>query len=390
MSQNHRTRALRFLAALRTTLIAGAATTIALDAAWAIPQTQSGGGTGTSRVARARCSQCSSERDSLRRTQEALLVKIDSLRWEIENRRLTSTERDAVAREMTRTIIALEATRLESMREARELGAAEAAGQAVAARRSSPSVAVAVQTGYRMRGYLGVTFDGPMAETTRPGNERIVRFYQYPHIALVEASSPAERAGVRAGDTLVALNGDDVREHEFSFTRLLVPNAFVTMRVRRDGNPRDVKVQVGEAPEYYVRRAPLPPPVAVAPAVPRGSSPSEVQVFTVPPTPSASVQGQSYIYSFSDGVAGARVETITDGLAKAIRVDDGVLVVRVGPGTPAERSGLRDGDVIKRAGGRAVTTVRALRSAVADAEGDRGVKLLIIREGRERALTLHW
>jgi S1-C subfamily serine protease len=95
------------------------------------------------------------------------------------------------------------------------------------------------------------------------------------------------------------------------------------------------------------------------------------------------------VWIVSDGMGGAKLESITEGLGKALGVSAGVLVLKVGPGTPAYKSGLRDGDVILRAAGRSVRTVRELRAA---AEGDRedGVKLVIQRDKRQRELTLRW
>lgn len=96
------------------------------------------------------------------------------------------------------------------------------------------------------------------------------------------------------------------------------------------------------------------------------------------------------MWIFNNGVAGAQVATVSDGLGKAVGVKEGVLVIRAEPGTPAFRSGLRDGDVILRADGRTVATVNALRQAVAEGSGNEGVKLRILREKKQRDVTLRW
>ena len=372
-------------ARLRRYLItASAMTALAAQSALAIPQSQAGAGTGVT-VRKRSCSSCAS--DSLRKAREKLLMKIDSLRWEIENRRLSDAEREKVSREMVKTLLAMESS--EAMRASLVLSAVQVEAE-MEAERAQPAVAFAFQTGYRMRGYLGVTFDGAMAEVARPSNERVIRFYQYPRIALVEPSSPAERAGILAGDTLLALNGDDVREHEISFTKLLVPRTRITMRVSREGSPKDVKVTVGETPEeYYSRQVAPAPPVASTPPSMSYSFPREVRVYgqTAPAVPTAPMPPM--VWSF-DGLAGARVETVNEGLGKAIGVPGGVLVIRVAPGTPAYRSGLRDGDVVLRARGQNVSSVRDLRRLVGDGDGEEGIKLVIVRERKQRDLTLRW
>ena len=201
-------------------LAALALAAVAADAAAetaAIPQAQSGG-----RVVRERqCADCG-EADKARRVREALLVRLDSLRWEIDHRRLTEIERRHAATELAKTLDALEASLVSSASEANALMAieAQAAARSGATQRA---VAVVVESGRARgaRGYIGVTFDGLWARPPGSIEDNVIRFYDYPRIALVDDSSPAERAGVLVGDTVVALNGDDVKEHEIAFGKLL-------------------------------------------------------------------------------------------------------------------------------------------------------------------------
>jgi S1-C subfamily serine protease len=264
--------------------------------------------------------------------------------------------------------------------------------EVVAGQHPARAVAIAVGPRSRMKGYLGVTFDGPWAESGS-GEDRVIRFYQYPRIALVEAASPAERAGVIVGDTLLALNGADVREQEISFARLLVPNSRITMRVRREGNPRDLRITVGETPEYIVRRLTPTPRAPVAATVP--PEPSEVARVGAyggasrPRTPVAP-QAQGFVYWFgNDALAGARLETITEGLARALKVDEGVLVIRTVPGSMAYGSGLREGDVVTHVGSVKVRTVAELQRRIAAASSD-DVKLLIVRDRKRKEIRLRW
>jgi predicted metalloprotease with PDZ domain len=87
------------------------------------------------------------------------------------------------------------------------------------------------------------------------------------------------------------------------------------------------------------------------------------------------------------GVAGAEVVQLEPELAAYFQgVRDGLLVVRVAPGTAAERGGLRPGDVITAAAGRAVTSPAAFRTVVA--AGESAVDLTVVRQGRRRTLSL--
>ena len=87
-------------------------------------------------------------------------------------------------------------------------------------------------------------------------------------------------------------------------------------------------------------------------------------------------------------VAGAEFEPINPGLARVTRVSEGLLVLRVAPGTPAARAGLEAGDVVTRVDGRAVNDVADLRSALAGGNSATALKLEIVREGRTRTLDL--
>lgn len=86
-------------------------------------------------------------------------------------------------------------------------------------------------------------------------------------------------------------------------------------------------------------------------------------------------------------IAGAEFTVMEPELAEYFRnVDQGLLVLRIAPDTPAERAGLRPGDVVVAADGRRVESVDELREIVALPTGD--IQLRVIRQGRTRDLTL--
>jgi len=379
-------------------------TVLAFAPAFALPQVTTTTTTavprsGAAAGARARCAGCT---DSARVKQELLLTRLDSLRWEFSNRRMTSAEQDVVVREMDATMTALRQY-LEN-NGGRLRMAPQAQGGAM------PSVAIAGTPGMaytitvQKRGYLGITFDGP-SYGYPPEQPNIIRFIQYPKIASVDPASPAERAGLLIGDTLVAMGGIDVVEQSITLSKLLVPDEKLTLKVRRDGDAKEFRVVVGEAPAYVARRVmpsapmrvdvPMAPGVAIAqggaePVRARSPRPEMAPTPAAPPVAWDERQQPARLFVFASAIAGARVESVTEGLGKAFGVKEGVLVIQAPPGSPAYVSGLRDGDVIITAAGTAIANLRQLGGVLSDLDRESGVKLVIVRDKKQQDVMLRF
>jgi membrane-associated protease RseP (regulator of RpoE activity) len=245
----------------------------------------------------------------------------------------------------------------------------------------------------RFPGWIGITLDAPCTVEAR-GGDIYWRFFDHPEIVSVDPSSPAERAGIRQGDVLLAYNGQDVRR-EIAMNRLLQPGRTVRVRVRarRENAVRDVAVKVAPVHDRAWRewpgdvaaagvirpRSPRPPAWVV---VPEAGRPVIVDGPAATPAPVISI-------ARVNGLGGAHMETITRGLGETIGVARGVLVISVPPGVPAYESGLVDGDVILKADGRDVRSVHELRKFVAGND-DRAVRLEVTRRGKTRQVTLRW
>ncbi len=124
-----------------------------------------------------------------------------------------------------------------------------------------------VETGTVARGYLGVTSDTLTAELAEPLG--LARGTRGVIVTEIDAASPAEAAGLRRADVIVALNGQTVLTWED--LRVLVaqslPDSKVTLKVLRDGKARTVEVELGRVidnPDELVagvEAAPLTPEV---------------------------------------------------------------------------------------------------------------------------------
>jgi serine protease Do len=93
-------------------------------------------------------------------------------------------------------------------------------------------------------------------------------------------------------------------------------------------------------------------------------------------------------------VAGAEVLRLTADLRGVLGLDvrDGVFVVQVARSTPAERAGLRQGDVLLRAGGVTLSSPLALQRAVAAAAdaGAGGIRIELLRAKQPRTVEMRW
>jgi S1-C subfamily serine protease len=156
----------------------------------------------------------------------------------------------------------------------------------------------------------------------------------------VSPGGPAEQAGVRAGDLIVAVNGSDVhgREpvaHVVQLLRDVKPGDKVDLKVLRDGATRDfIATARPDGDEFFVARVfPAMPAMPAIPAMPR------VRAF-------ARWDGPMII---SGAMADMDLARLTPGLGRYFGTDSGVLVVRA----PAKGAlGLQDGDVILSIDGR--------------------------------------
>ena len=90
------------------------------------------------------------------------------------------------------------------------------------------------------------------------------------------------------------------------------------------------------------------------------------------------------------GYLGVNIQAVTPELAKAMNLKDakGALVSEVVPGSPAEKGGLHQGDVVVAFDQKKVEGPRDLSSLVAQTPVGREAKVTILREGTEKQLSL--
>ena len=90
------------------------------------------------------------------------------------------------------------------------------------------------------------------------------------------------------------------------------------------------------------------------------------------------------------GWLGVAIQEVDQELAKALKLPsaDGVLVSDVKAGGPADKAGLRRGDVVLSVAGQKVDTTGRLRNLVAQEGADKKVPLEILREGKREVVQV--
>ena len=253
------------------------------------------------------------------------------------------------------------------------------------------------------RGYLGVTLSGEQNTELRDGKVYTV-FVSPSVIESVEAGSPAAQGGLEAGDTIVAY-GKLTLPGAIPLADVLTPGERVSMRIRRSGRERVMNVLVGTR-QFTTMSLPALSGLddvertlrfctgenCVAAVVPRAPvAPGAPMPASAPPPVRGIDKGNGW--SSSDlSLAGATMTSINEDLESLTGVDEGILVLRVAPGTPAATSGLRGGDVIIRVNDEDCEGVRDLQRAMqrASSKGVRKIALVVSRKQRETAITLQW
>lgn len=285
-----------------------------------------------------------------------------------------------------------------------------------------------VQDELQARGWLGIAF---AVEAVAGGGLKV---------AAVHPRSPAASAGLAVDDVVMQINGAPLDGAALRALRLQ-PGDTARLRVRREGQrDRNLTLVAVERPRQVasVYRT-TPGEVIVYGAGPEGrtyirvpldslrvrfdtlalhadSLHRRVRVILADSLGpqlrrlERDVQGSARLRALADtlatngramalsigselgarGVAGAELAELTPQLAEYFRgAQNGVVVLRVAPNTPAARAGLEPGDVVTRVDGTEVRTVRALRSAVAGAR-DGEVALDVVRRGQAQRLALRW
>lgn len=242
-------------------------------------------------------------------------------------------------------------------------------------------------------GWFGVTVsdNGIIDEHGNP-------FYSgYPVVSTVEPESPAEKAGVKAGDILVSFNDHDMKGSAMALRNWLRPGLSFVVKLRRNGAAKQVRGTIGKRPAGFDNR------VTLIWTSEGGDNMSEMGVGTAmrapmavrmrTPMPSRLPPVLAPSFTFGGGVypfAGAEFIALNPDLSDALGVGrEGVFVTTVLPHSPAQIAGLRGGDVVLTADSIRLDNPIALVRAIRESD-DRSIKLGVIRKKKAQTILLRW
>lgn len=198
----------------------------------------------------------------------------------------------------------------------------------------------------------------------------------------VTPDSPAAKAGLKENDVITEVNGQRV-EGAAQFRRMIheIPaGRSVSLSVWRDGRAQSVSVTLGKAEERHQEW------MSAAP----GSFAFRMPEVQIPEIPSIDLGGDNItIFAPSRARLGIDAEEIGGQLGSFFGAPDGegILVRSVNAGSPAEKAGMKAGDVITTVGGERVRTVGDLREKLAKAE-DKPVQIGVLRNKNQMSLSV--
>lgn len=222
-------------------------------------------------------------------------------------------------------------------------------------------------------GWLGISISEVTAEKAKglklPAERGVL-------VSDVEADSAAAKAGLKNGDVVTEFNGQRV-EGTVQFRRMVretPAGRTVPVTVWREGRAQTLQVEMGSRQAQM--RSRLRDRIFVEP---------DIRI-----APEIRVDPRIELFASRTPTLGINGEDLEGELGKYFNAPDGqgVLVKQVFEGTPAEKAGLKAGDVITHIEGERVKSVSDLRATLREKREAKSVKVDLLRRGSAMSLTV--
>jgi serine protease Do len=176
-------------------------------------------------------------------------------------------------------------------------------------------------------------------------------------VSEVKSGSAADKAGVKRGDVITAINGDKIEDSNTLRNKVAgtTPGSEITLTILRNGSQQDIKTKLDEFNSESVKRG--------------------------APDEESDGNGDK---SSDNGKLGLELQPLSPDLAKRLQVpadSHGMVVTDVDPQGPGAEAGMQQGDVIIEINKQQVSTYDDVKSAI-DKAGDRTILLLVARKGQ--------
>jgi len=216
-------------------------------------------------------------------------------------------------------------------------------GFAIPVNTAKPLIPQLVSKGEVTRGYLGVSIQSmtpDLAKALKVGDREGAL------VADVISGSPADKGGIERGDIIIRYNGKAVKDsHDLPAMVAATPvGEEATVTVLRDGKEHQLPIKVGKLPSEEAKLE-----KSVQPA---------------------------------KGKWGLQLHDLSPQIAQQFRLeaDQGVVVVGVEPGSPADEAGIQQGDVIVEVERHPVSSVNDVKEKIDEAKDKDHLLLLVQRE----------
>lgn len=181
---------------------------------------------------------------------------------------------------------------------------------------------------------------------------------------------PGDKAGLKSGDVILSINGQKV-EGESQFRQLLSekkPGDTLKMQVLRNGRKRNVSVTLGDRSDFEAAQTPVPPvPLWRNPAAPKSLTPA---------------------YPEGEGFLGISARDLTPREKERRKLDGGAYLEDITAGSPAEKAGLRTGDVVTAFDGKPISDADDLYRKIRAKSPGKEIPIEILRRGERQTLNV--
>ncbi|MBU1702745.1 MAG: PDZ domain-containing protein [Candidatus Eisenbacteria bacterium] len=200
-------------------------------------------------------------------------------------------------------------------------------------------------------------------------------------VSEVGNASPAEKAGLKAQDVILSINGKPIQDVDELMGTMAntAPDEKIHLQIVRDGRKKEIDMTLAAKPEMddevYIDRF--------------GGGSDNLDWHMLQRFP----PGLRIFKGFPSKTKtrlGVNIIEPDEALASYFDISEGrgVLITKVLAESPAEEAGLKSGDVVLSVDGKEITTTKGLQAAIEEAVPGE-VEMKILRKGKEMKMKVH-